>query len=71
VLAGIILFWLGSSNIASSAPVKGFALTLIIGVLCSMFTALTVTRVFLRPFRGTGLAERPSLFVPFQRKRNA
>ncbi len=28
--------------------VKGFALTLIIGVMTSMFTAVTVTRTFIR-----------------------
>lgn len=42
----VILFWLGSYFGASI--VKGFALTLAIGVLVSMFTAITVTRTFLR-----------------------
>jgi len=69
ILAGVILFWLGSS-IAASAPVKGFALTLIIGVAVSMFTAVTVTRTFIRPFAGTKLARRTSLFAPYQRKEN-
>ncbi len=69
ILAGVILFWLGSS-IAASAPVKGFALTLIIGVAVSMFTAVTVTRTFIRPFVGTKLAQRTSLFAPHQRKEN-
>ncbi len=69
ILAGVILFWLGSS-IAASAPVKGFALTLIIGVAVSMFTAVTVTRTFIRPFVGTKLAQRISLFAPHQRKEN-
>jgi len=41
-----ILFWLGSYFGAS--VVKGFALTLAIGVLVSLFTAITVTRTFLR-----------------------
>ncbi|HID87434.1 MAG TPA: protein translocase subunit SecD [Anaerolineae bacterium] len=41
-----ILFWLGSQFGAS--VVKGFALTLGIGVLVSMFTATVVTRTFLR-----------------------
>jgi preprotein translocase subunit SecD len=31
-----------------SATIRGFALVLIIGVLCSMFTAITVTRTILR-----------------------
>lgn len=40
-----ILFWLGSYFGASI--VKGFAVTLAIGVVVSMFTAITVTRTFL------------------------
>jgi len=71
ILAGIILYWLGSSSVVASDMAKGFAVTLIIGVLVSMFTAITVTRTLLRPFVGTGLARRPSLFAPRQRKLNA
>ena len=67
ILAGVILFWLGSS-IAASAPVKGFALTLIVGVTVSMFTAIMVTRTFLRPFIRTGLAQKRWLFAPYQRR---
>lgn len=37
-----ILFWLGTSII------KGFALTLAIGILISMFSAITITRIFLK-----------------------
>ncbi len=39
ILAGIVLF------ITGSGPVRGFATTLIIGLLASMFTAIVVTRV--------------------------
>jgi len=56
-----ILYWLGSSIIAS-APVMGFALTLVIGVAVSMFTAIVVTRTLLRLFVGTPLARWTSLF---------
>ncbi len=70
ILAGLILYWLGSSNIIASDMAKGFAVTLIIGVVVSMFTAIVVTRTFLRPFVGTGLARHASLFAPYQRKRN-
>ena len=42
LITAFILFYFGSSTI------KGFALVLIIGVLCSMFTAITVTRLILR-----------------------
>jgi preprotein translocase subunit SecD len=70
ILAGVILYWLGSSNVIASDIAKGFAITLIIGVAVSMFTAITVTRTFIRPFVGTGLARHPSLFAPYQRKKN-
>lgn len=42
LITAVILYWLGSSTI------RGFALVLIIGVLVSMFTAITVTRTILR-----------------------
>ncbi len=59
-----ILYWLGSTIVAS-APVMGFALTLFIGVAVSMFTAILVTRTFLRLFVGSRLAKRVSLFTPY------
>jgi protein-export membrane protein SecD len=39
LIAVLVLFWLGSG------PVRGFAVTLTVGVLASMFTAVTVTRL--------------------------
>jgi len=39
LLTGIVLFTFGSG------PVQGFATTLIIGILCSLFTAIFVTRM--------------------------
>jgi preprotein translocase subunit SecD len=42
LITAAILFYFGSSTI------KGFALVLIIGVLVSMFTAITLSRVMLR-----------------------
>jgi preprotein translocase subunit SecD len=60
----IILYWLGSSIVAS-APVMGFALTLFIGVAVSMFTAIVVTRTLLRLFVGTPLAKKTSLFSTY------
>lgn len=42
IITAVILFWLGGT-----AVVKGFALVFAIGVLSSMFTAITVTRTFL------------------------
>ena len=46
IITCTILFYFGSTFGASM--VKGFALTLIIGVSISMFTAVTVTRTFVR-----------------------
>jgi preprotein translocase subunit SecD len=37
--AAIIMFWLGSG------PIRGFAVTLSIGIFTSIFTAVTVTRL--------------------------
>ena len=45
MITATILFWLGTSLI------KGFALTFGLGVLLSMFTALTITKTFLYSFR--------------------
>lgn len=45
-VACLILFWLGGS--LGAFMVRGFALILFIGVALSMFTAITVTRTFLR-----------------------
>ncbi len=64
-----ILYWLGSSIIAS-APVMGFAATLAIGVAVSMFSAVVVTRTFLRVFAGTSLAKKTSLFSVYTGKKN-
>ena len=42
LMAAAILFYLGTG------PIKGFAVTLALGVLLSMFTAITVTKYLLR-----------------------
>jgi len=55
-----ILYWMGS--MLGEPKVMGFAATLSIGVLLSMFTALVITRSFLRLFVGTRLGKRHSLF---------
>ena len=49
-ITAVILFWFGTSLI------KGFALTLGMGVIVSMFSAITVTRIFLSSlsFMGEG-----------------
>ncbi|MDY7097059.1 MAG: protein translocase subunit SecD [Pseudomonadota bacterium] len=40
LIAGVLLFWFGSG------PVKGFAVVLVIGLATSVFTALTLTRMW-------------------------
>lgn len=56
ILTCIILYYFGSSM------VKGFALTLIIGVLLSMFSAITVTKNFMHLVFGTSEMKYPQLF---------
>lgn len=51
-----ILFWFGTGTI------RGFALTLAIGILVSMFTAVTVSRTFLRLVVNTRLTKNLWLF---------
>lgn len=62
VIACAALFWLGSGL------VKGFALTLGLGVIVSMFTAITCTRTFmlLLVLGFPGLRQKPELFAPNQ-----
>jgi preprotein translocase subunit SecD len=55
-----ILFWFGSNFGASM--VTGFAVTLFFGVIVSMFTAIMVTRTFLRLFIGSRWASNAALF---------
>jgi len=58
---GISLPFLGTFD----APlVQGFALTLAIGVLVSMFSAITVTRTFMRSLVGTRISRRHDWMVP-------
>ncbi len=57
ILTSLVLANLGTG------PVKGFATTLIIGVLISLFTAFTVTRSLLMFSVGSGLATNPKWFA--------
>jgi protein-export membrane protein SecD len=41
LVAGALLFWLGSG------PVKGFAVTLSVGVIISLFSAILITRLLI------------------------
>lgn len=51
-----ILYWMG--NAFQSSLIKGFALTLAIGVVISLFSAITVTRTFLRLALSTPLTRQ-------------
>jgi len=57
-----ILFWMG--RVLGVPPVMGFAVTLFIGVAISMFSAIVITRTFLRLTGRTRAVSRLSLFVP-------
>jgi len=59
-IACIILFWLGGTF--GAFMVRGFALTLFIGVALSMFTAIVVTRTFLRIIVNTRLVTNPAAY---------
>jgi len=62
IIACIVLLVL-ANTIVASAPVMGFAITLMIGVVVSMFTAIIVTRTLLRLFIGSRTSQRTSLFT--------
>jgi preprotein translocase subunit SecD len=42
IITGFVLYWLGTG------AVQNFAITLLIGVIVSLFTAVTVTRLFMK-----------------------
>jgi protein-export membrane protein SecD len=56
ILTAVVLIGLGT------AAIKGFAITLLIGVVCSLFTAVTATRLFMNITSGTGAAKKLSWF---------
>ena len=62
----VILFWFADTLGASI--VQGFAATLAIGVLISMFSAITISRTFLRLVATLAIARRTDWFVPVGKK---
>ncbi len=56
LMAAAVLFYLGTG------PVKGFAVTLALGVVLSMFTAVTVTKFMLRFLIYSNLTSNPAFF---------
>lgn len=56
LIAALVLFYFGTG------PIKGFAVTLSIGILSSMFTAIVVTRYILKLLVGGNLIKNTKLF---------
>ncbi len=56
VMTCLVLFNFGTG------PIRGFAMTLGLGVLISMFTAITVTRTFLYALVSMGFAQKPEFY---------
>ncbi len=61
-ITGIILFVLGQG------PVKGFATTLMIGIACSFFSAVFITRVVMTWITKKGDKSKVSFTTPFSKK---
>ena len=57
-----VLLWFG--NRLGGGLINGFALTLLVGVLVSMFTAVLVSRNLLQAFQAMGLGRMANLFTP-------
>ena len=55
-IAGIVLFQFGSG------PIRGFAVTLMIWIVSSMFTAVVVTRLLLKLFANMGILKNTKLY---------
>jgi preprotein translocase subunit SecD len=70
ILACAILYWAGSA-VAFGDAVKGFALTLGIGVIVSMLTAIVTCRTLLRLTVRTGLARNTPWFKPYTGRKTA
>ena len=56
IIAALVLYFLGSGS------VKGFAITLMIGIIVSLFTALFVTKFLMNSAVEMGLLKKPSCF---------
>ncbi|HKL10705.1 MAG TPA: protein translocase subunit SecD [Clostridia bacterium] len=55
-IAAIVLYYFGLG------PIKGFAITLMIGIVASMFTAVVVTKMLLRIFVGMNLTKNVKMY---------
>ena len=61
IITGIILFYFGTG------PIRGFATTLIIGIICSFFTAVFLTRIVYEHFLGKGKLQNLTFTTPLSK----
>ena len=61
IITGIILILLGSG------PIRGFAVTLVIGICCSFFTAVFATRLVMEHFVNKGTFDKMTFTTPWTR----
>jgi preprotein translocase subunit SecD len=64
IITSLILIWFGTGF------VKGFAVTLLLGVLLSMFTAIVLVRMILTAIIGDWAERMPGFIIAEKRKRN-
>lgn len=62
IITGVILMFFGTG------PIKGFATTLIIGIICSFFTAVYLSRLFFVAIAKTKVMENMTFSTPLSRK---
>ena len=62
IIICVVLYWFGDRF--TTSVIQGFALTLGIGVLISMFTAFTVSRLFMRLISSTPIGNKDNLYDP-------
>ena len=61
IITGIILFAYGTG------PIRGFATTLIIGIICSFFTAVFLTRIVYEHYLGKGKMQNQTFTTSFSK----
>ncbi|HHV97795.1 MAG TPA: protein translocase subunit SecD [Clostridiaceae bacterium] len=56
LITAVVLYWLGSG------PIRGFSITLGVGVVISFLTAVTASRIMLKAFSSESFAKNPKLY---------
>ncbi|MBA4715537.1 MAG: protein translocase subunit SecD [Chloroflexi bacterium] len=62
IIICVVLYWFGDRF--TTSVIQGFALTLGVGVLLSMFTAFTVSRLLMRLISSTPIGKKDNLYDP-------